>query len=520
MTNPIKSLLGQTAIYGVSSIFGRFINYLLVPFYTYTFINSEFGVVGELTAYVTIFVVLLTYGMETAFFRFAKNDLYKPDQVYSTALGSIFFSSALFIAFLVLFGKHVSEFIDYNSNPEYILLLGLTVAIDAFNSIPFARLRIENKARRFALIKIYNILINVFFNVFFLFLLPHFFGCTNFIYQILYDDINVGYIFISYFISSLMTMLILMPEIKSGFTGLRIDFKLLKQMLLYGFPILIAGLAGMFSESLDRILLKYLLVVPDEIFNNLQVLPNNVDIGLQTKKYVMGQLGIYTANVKIAVIMTLFLQAFRYAAEPFFFSYSKHVDSREIYGKVMKYFVAFSLFIFLGVTLFMDLVKYLISPDYRSGLIVVPMLLLSKVFIGIVFNLSIWYKLQNKTIFGALLALIGAFFSVGLNFILIPVFGIIGAAWASVISYFIMMVVAFILEKRNFSIPYDYASIGLYFTAALLFYALNYCARLLTEYYLILNFFLIFAFICLFLWKEKISWNLILSSLKKNENKN
>jgi O-antigen/teichoic acid export membrane protein len=514
MASPLKSLIGQTAVYGISSIVGRFINFLLVPFYSYIFHKYEYGVVAELTAYVTILVVLFTYGLETAFFRYSQNEKYSKQSVYSTALGSLAFTSFIFIVIFILLGKKIASLIDYKQNIEFVYLLGITVAIDAFSSLPFAYLRNVNKAARFAKIKIANISINIFFNVFFLFLLPYFFGNNNFIYQLLYPNVHVGYIFISYLLASVCTLFLLLPEIKIAFTKNSFDFKLLKTMLIFSFPVLLTGLAGMFNESFDRILLKYLIVVPQNVIESFGINISGNDLLELKKKFVMGEIGIYGANVKIAVIMTLFFQAFRYAAEPFFFSYAKNADSRIIYARVMKYFVVFSLFIFLSVTLFIDVVQYLLGKEYRVGLKVVPMLLLSKIFIGIIFNLSIWYKLKNLTKYGTYIAVVGTFSMVLSNFILIPMFSYIGAAWASVISYFIMLVVSFILEKRNFAIPYDYLSIALYFGCALSFYFINYYARIFTEYYLILNILMIFAFIYIFIKKEKIDFLNILKSIK------
>lgn len=517
MANPIKSLIGQTAIYGVSSIIGRFVNYLLIPFYSYIFATNDYGIVTELTAYVTIFLVLLTYGMETAYFRYCQNEKYSRNTIYSTAITSLSVSSVLFIILVFIFGQKIATFIAYEQHPEYIILLGCTVALDAFSAIPFAKLRIENKARRFAIIKLANIAINVFFNIFFLFLLPKIAGNDNFIFRIFYPGIHIGYIFIAYFISSIFTLVLLFPELKAAFKDFSYDFKLLRNMLEYGFPILLAGLAGMFIESLDRILLKYLITVPGNI-SHLGTISNAVvdnSVIDESNKYVMSQLGIYGANGKIAVIMTLFLQAFRYAAEPFFFNYSKKEDSRLIYAKVMKYFVAFSLFVFLGVTLFIDVIKFIIGPDYRSGLVVVPMLLMGKIFFGIVFNLSIWYKLKNLTKYGAYLAFLGAVCSVGLNIILIPYFGYIGAAWASVIAYFAMMVVSYLLENKYFSIPYDYKSIGFYFSIALLFYFVNYFLKIVSEYYVYINILLIFAYLYIFIKKENLNLIGLLSIIRK-----
>jgi len=516
MANPIKSLIGQTAIYGVSSIVGRFVNYLLIPFYSYIFATNEYGMVTELTAYVAIFLVLLTYGMETAFFRFCQNDEYSRKTVYSTTISSLIVSSVIFVVLVFLFGSKISDLINYSNNPEYVILLGCTVALDAFSAIPFAKLRIENKAKRFAVIKFANILINVFLNIFFLFLLPRIFGLNNFIYRIFYPEVHIGYIFIAYFLTSLFTLVLLAPEISAAFKDFKIDFRILKDMLKYSFPILIAGLAGMFIDSLDRILFKHLIHLPQNFIESLNINGLTPHKYLQLKdEYIMGQLGIYGANAKIAVIMTLFLQAFRYAAEPFFFNYSKKEDSRIIYAKVMKYFVTFSLFVFLGVTFFIDIIKYMIGPNYRSGLGVIPMLLLGKIFFGIVFNLSIWYKLKNLTKYGAYLSIIGAITSVGMNIILIPHFGYIGAAWASFGAYFVMMAVSFVLEYRNFAIPYEYKSIGMYFSVSICFFLINYYSRLFTEYYIILNFLMITGFVYLFIWNEKIRVLSLVKSLKR-----
>lgn len=513
MTNPIKSLIGQTAIYGVSSILGRFVNYLLVPFYSYIFLSHEYGVVAELTAYVTILQVLLTYGMETAFFRFSKNDNFNPDSIYTTSLFSIGFTSVVFIFIIIFLGSKIAELLDYEENPEFIILLGITVGLDAFSNIPFARLRIQNKARRFAFIKLANIFINVFFNLFFLYFLPVFFGDKTIINQILYPGVNVGYIFISFLLSSIVTLVLLKTEIYEGFKNGNCKKEIIGSMLKYALPVLLAGLAGMFSESLDRILLKYFIVVPKEYLESILSTGGNTILGEKT--YIMSQVGIYGANVKIAVIMTLFLQAFRYAAEPFFFSYSKKEDSRVIYARVMKYFIAFSLLIFIGVTLFIDIIKFLIGPDYRSGLVVVPLLLLSKIFVGIIFNLSIWYKLKNLTIYGAWIAIIGALGSIGINILLIPKFGFIGSAWASVISYFVMMVFAFILEKRNFNIHYDYQSIALYFFSALLIFVINLFLRSITDYYLIFNVLLVILYVFIFMKVENIRIKAFLLKLIK-----
>jgi len=501
MVSPIKSLISQTAVYGLSSIIGRFLNYLLVPLYTNLFLTSEYGVVSEMYAYVSILLVILTFGMETGFFRFSQNEKYNRQSVYSTSLTAISFISIFFCLLLFIFGKQISISINYESNVEYIVLLGLTVALDAISAIPFAKLRNENKAYRFALIKFINIGFNIGFNLFFLVFVPFVLGPDNFVYRLFYPGLDVGYIFISNFISSFITLLLLSREIKAGIFPYSFDFKLLKDLLSYSYPLLLAGIAGMMSENLDRILIKYLTVVPDGIADS--------------NTYIMSQVGIYGANVKIAVLMTLFIQAYRYAAEPFFFSYAKQSDSKLMYSRVMNYFIGFTLFIFLGITLFIDFTKYIIDSSYHEGLGIVPILLLGKILFGIAFNLSIWYKLTNRTRFGAILAFIEVFVSVSLNVLLIPVIGYMGAAWAALGAYFMMMIVSFAWGNKYFPILYNYPKILLYFGITICIYALNLYSRTITPYYLVFNFIWLLIFVFLFIKIEKINLKLAFSALKK-----
>ncbi len=502
MGGPLKSLVGQTAIYGMSSIVGRFLNYLLVPLYTNLFLTDEYGVVSEFYAYVSILLVLLTYGMETGFFRFMQNEKYNKDSVFSTSLLSLTFTSVLFCLIIVAFGKPISFSIGYSANIEYVVLLGLTVALDALSAIPFALLRNKNKALRFATIKFINIGLNIGFNLFFLVFVPFALGNDNFIFNTFYPKLDVGYIFISNFMSSFITLLLLAPEIKQGYKFSAFDFSLLKDLLKYSYPLLFAGLAGMMSENFDRILIKYLTVVPDGI--------------LDPDKFVMSQVGIYGANVKIAVLMTLFIQAYRYAAEPFFFSYAGKQDSKLMYAKVMNYFIAFCVFIFLGIMLFIDFTKYIIDSSYHEGLSIVPILLIGKIIFGIAFNLSIWYKLTNKTGFGAALAFIEVFFSISLNIILIPVVGYYGAAWAAFGAYVAMMLVSLFLGNRYFPVPYQYYKILSYFALAIIIYVLNLFLRNITDYYLFWNFLFLVFYAYIFTTIEKINVrNVIYGLIKK-----
>lgn len=492
MTNPIKSLIGQTAVYGLSSIIGRFLNYLLVPLYTRIFLPHEYGVVTELLAYVGFLLVFLTYGMETGLFRFSQNDKYRKEDVYSNSIGSLFTTSLIFILIVLIFYGNIADLLNYVQNPEYVLILGITIGIDAFSAIPFAQLRIKNKSARFATIKFINIGLNISLNLFFIVFCPRVLGENNFIFKHLYPQLDVGYIFISYLLTSIITLLLLLPEIIKIKLKFLFNRQLLKKMIIYSLPLMFAGLMGMTSETLDRILLKYLIIVPDGIINPAH--------------YIMSEIGIYGANAKIAILMVLFIQAFRYAAEPFFFNYSKNSDSKELYARVMKYFIIFNLFVFIGITLFIDFVKIIIDKNYHDGLIIIPILLLGKVFFGIIFNLSIWYKLTNLTKYGAIIAFSGAFISITLNVFLIPKYGYLGSAWASFFSYLVMMVLSFLIGRKYYKIEYDLLNIFFYFIIALSIYFVNIVIRELTDYYNFVNILLIVSFLITIIKKEKIDF--------------
>ncbi len=513
MRNPIKSLLEQTAIYGLSSILGRFLNYLLVPLYTSLFYTNEYGVVNELYAYVSILLIVLTYGMETGFFRFCQKSDYKASTVYSTGLSSLIVSSSLFFFVFYIFRHRVAVWIDYQNHLSYLMLLAATVTLDALSAIPFAKLRIENKAKRFAIIKFINIGINIGLNLFFLLFVPKYLGENNIFYQLFFNGLDVGYIFLANFLASLITIFLLIPQIIEAFKPYNFDFGLLKKMLNYSYPLLFAGIAGMMSENFDRILLKQLVEVPA----NLDAWRNSFPSGgaeLTANDYVMSQVGIYGANVKLAVIMTLAIQAFRYAAEPFFFNHSKQSNSRQLYANVMKYFVFFALIVFLGVTLFIDIVKYYIDAKFHAGLSVVPILLISKMFAGIVFNLSIWYKLTNKTQYGALLSFIGAFVSVALNVWLIPHFSYIGSAWAAFFAYGSMMIVSYVLLQKYYPIKYDLRKIFIYIVVAVIIFFINVYLRNITNYYNLINVLLFTIFIFLFAKMEKLEIKALLNFKK------
>ncbi len=453
--NPIKRLAGQTAVYGLSNIVGRLLNYLLIPIYTRVFLPEEYGVVAELYAYVALFYVILTYGMGTAFFRFS-NEAKDPAKVYGTALYSVLFSSLGFIILAGILSPLIAGGLGYTAHIEYIIWFIIIIALDSFTTIPFARLRQENKAFRFAIIKLSGIVLNIGLNLFFIlycpYVLNHHAGSAlaSFIRSIYNPGMGVGYIFSINLFTSLFTLILLAPELK----GLKYGFdKLLwKKMMIYALPLLVMGLSGSINESFDRILLKHLL--PE-------------------KATAMAQLGIYAACYKISILMTLFVQTFGFAAEPFFFGESKKKDARETYARVMDYFVIVCLFIFLGVMVYIEFVKRYVGVNFYSGLKIVPILLLANMFLGMFYNLSIWYKITNKTIYGAYISLAGAAITLLANFIMIPFLGYLGSAWATFICYLSILILSWWLGRKYYPVPYKVARILFYSGVAIALYFLN-----------------------------------------------
>lgn len=452
--DPLKRLAGQTAIYGLSSIVGRLLNYLLVPLYTNIFLTGQYGVVTIMYSYVAFMIVILTYGMETAFFRFTESNPGQRDRVFSTTLFSVLATSSLFVLVTTVFRQPIAEMVRFPANPEYILWFGLILGMDAVSAVPFARLRSENKAMRFAGIKLVNIGVNIGLNLFFLLACPWLLdngpaslqGLISAVYN---PEIGVGYVFISNLIASVITLLLLLPDMWRNQAGFSVSTW--KKMLVYGLPLLVAGLAGVINESLDKLLLRYLL--PEGI--------------------AMSQVGIYGACYKLSIMMTIFIQAFRFAAEPFFFAQAAEKNAREVYARVMKYFVVACLFIFLGIMLFMDIVQHFIGEAYREGLGVVPVLLIANLFLGIYWNLSIWYKLTGQTRFGAWFAIAGAFVTIMLNIWWIPIFGYYGSAWATLVCFVGMAVLSFLYGQKHFQVPYDTGRILLFIASALVVYLLK-----------------------------------------------
>lgn len=449
-SNPIKKLAGETAIYGLGTIIPRLLNYFLVPFYTRIFSQGAYGQITELYAWVAIIMVILTFGMETAFFRYAELEK-DPKKVFNTATTAILLAASLFLILVIFFLGDISAAIEYSGHSEYILLLAIIVAIDSFTSLPFAYLRYLNKAKRFSIIKVVSVLINVGLNFLFLLVIPAIAGDKlNQLPVYNFTDL-IGFVFIANLFSTLISLLLLFPELRQF--RIEIDKAILLKLLSYGIPILIIGVAGMINEVSDKILLKYFL--PDRLTAEAQI-------------------GIYGANYKLAILMMLFIQMFRYAAEPFFFRESGKKDATVIYSNVMTYFVLFTWIIFLVVMLYIDIFKYFIGPRFWIGLQIVPIVLAAKMCLGVFYNLSVWYKLTNKTLYGALIAVFGALITIALNVLLIPKMGYMGSAWANFICYFSIMVVSYLWGRRVYKVDYKLLKIFLYSLLAISIYYASY----------------------------------------------
>ena len=451
MAKELKSLAKDTAIYGVSSILGKFLGWLLVPLYTYTLENqAEYGTVTNLYAWTALLLVMLTYGMETGFFRFANKDLANSDKVYGNCLLSVGITSLLFIVLVVLFNQPIANLLNYGDHSEFIWMLGLSVALDAFASIPFAYLRFVKRPIAFASLKFVYILLNIVLNLFFLVACPWLMKVAPATVEWFYNPhYGVGYIFISNIIATTIQTIVLMKFVfvaKFSF-----DYKLLKQIFRYSFPLLFLGIAGTANQNLDKILFPFM------------------QLGEQGK----ADLGIYGAVSKIAMVIMMFTQAFRYAYEPFVFAKNKDKDSLSMYANAMKYFIIISLFIFLGMVLYMDLIRFVIKNTYWSGLAVMPIILFSFIFQGVFFNLSIWYKLTDKNKYGAWFSTIGMIVILAGNILLVPTFSYWGSAWSAFVGYFTVMVISYFFGQKYMPVKYDFKTIGFYTGITLLIYLLS-----------------------------------------------
>ncbi len=453
----LKKLASQTAVYGLSQIVGRFVNYLLVPLYTGIFAPEEYGITILVYSYVTFFNVLLTYGMETAFFRFSqKSD--NPQQVYSTALTSLMSSSVFFALLFIVAAKPVAGWMKIPQYPEFVVYFALIISLDAIAAVPFAYLRQHNKALKFAVVKNINIFSNILLNLYFLVLCPWAQKTHGVLLPFYNGQVDIGYIFISNLIASAITLPLLSKEI-AAIRNAAFNKALWREMLVYGLPLMVVGFAGMINETLDRIIISYAYADARQ--------------GLEAS-------GIYGANYKLSILMSLFIQAFRYAAEPFFFNYAKTEDKRTVYATVMNYFVLVCLGLFLVVMLYIDLFKYFINERYWEGLHVVPILLIANLFLGVYYNLSIWYKLSDKTNKGATISLIGAGITIVANFVMVPYLGYTGSAWATLICYVSMAVMCYVLGAKYYPIPYQVPRLLGYLILALSVY---WFANVIAPYY-------------------------------------
>ena len=447
----MKSLAKDTAIYGLSSIVGRFLNYLLVPLYTakLSAASGGYGVITNMYAYTALILVILTFGMETTFFRFSNKEGEDPQKVYSTILTAVGFTAVVFVALVFTFISPLADVMGYAEHPSYIWVMAMTVAIDAFQCIPFAYLRHKKKAIKFAALKMLFIVMNILLNIVFFVALPALY--TSYPDEIgkIYDPtIGAGYAF---YINLACTASITFCFYKE-LTGFRyvFDRELMKRMFSYSWPILILGIAGILNQTADKILFPY----------------------IYKGENAHEQLGIYGAASKIAMIMAMITQAFRYAYEPFVFGKSKDKDNRETYAKAMKFFIIFTLLAFLTVVGYLDILKHIIGQDYWSGLKVVPIVMAAEIMMGIYFNLSFWYKLIDKTIWGAWFSGIGCAVLIIVNVVFVPQYGYMACAWAGFAGYATAMTLSYFVGQKYYPIKYDLAGIGKYVVLALICFAL------------------------------------------------
>ena len=426
----LASIFKDTAIYGMSSIIGRFLNYLLVPLYTaqLTAASGGYGIITNIYAYVALVLVLLTFGMETTYFRFTNKTHTDSETVYGTTLMSVGTVSFAFVVVVLLLLNPISELMGYGEHPEYVGVMAVTVAIDAFLCIPFAHLRQQKKAMKFAALKLLNIVVSI---------------ALNLVYFYFMDGKDVAYAFYINLVCTVMLAVCLITE----YTGFRwkLDTKLLRTMLSYSWPILVLGIAGILNQAADKMLFPYLYKGAD----------------------MQAQLGIYGACSKIAMIMAMITQAFRFAYEPIVFAGVKDKDQHEMYAQAMKYFIIFTLLAFLMVVGYLDVLKYIIGADYWVGLRVVPIVMAAEIMMGIYFNLSFWYKVIDKTIWGAIFSGIGVAVLLVVNVIFVPQYGYMACAWGGFAGYGVAMLISYVVGQKYYPIDYPLKDIGIYVTLAL-----------------------------------------------------
>ena len=479
----LKSLAKDTAIYGLSSIIARFINYLLVPIQTARFAASggEYGIITNVYAYVSLLIILLTFGMETTFFRFMSKEGEDPKKVYSTTLTMVMMTSLVSALLVMLFLHPIASVVGYADHPEYVAVMYVTVAIDAFMAIPFAYLRYLHKPIKFAMLKIINILMNIALNILYLIILPalklNLFG--------IYDEqftLDVAFVFYINLFCTCATLLMLWKE--WGTIPFKIDKVTCKRMFNYTWPLLVMGLAGQLNQAASQILFPY-------FFDGSQ-------------EEARAQLGIYGACIKIAMIMVMITQAFRFAYEPFVFGKSKDKDNRETYAQAMKFYLVFTLLAFLMVMGYLDILKFLVGESYWEGLRVVPIVMAAEIMFGVFFNLSFWYKLTDRTIWGAYFSGIGAVVLIVIDILLIPRFSYMACAWAGFAAYATSMILSYFIGQRYYPITYPIKDMTIYLILTIfLFIGIQYANRAFPLWIaLIINTMLIAVFVVYLVKKD------------------
>ncbi|OLY94959.1 polysaccharide biosynthesis protein [Cnuella takakiae] len=440
--------------YGGSSIAARFLNYLLTPYLTATLSGVAYGEMSLVYAFIPFLNILFTYGLETAFFRFA-SDRQKQKEVYDTASISLIVSTVVFTSVLLLFNNQLAAFIGIQEHPEYLTWVAYIIAFDTLSTLAFAKLRFDGRPIKFAVVRILGILVNIALTIFLLSFCPRIKAenPTGFIGTFYHPEIGVGYVILANLVQAVVTFLLLSKEFFSF--RLRFNQALWKEIILYSSPLILAGLAGMINETFDRLMLRWWTNAPTEDAATFQV-------------------GVYSACYKLSILITLFIQAFRMGAEPFFFKQAQGAAPQRTYARVMKFFVITICFMFLAVALFLDIWKHFIqNPLQWEGLRVVPILLLANMFLGVYYNLSIWYKLGNKTLAGAWITLIGAGITLLVNYLFIPRFGYMACAWATFLCYGTMMVVSYKWGQKEYPIPYATKKLIAYFVIVLMLFGLH-----------------------------------------------
>jgi len=482
MANSLKKLVGQTAIYGLSSIIGRFLNYLLVPLYTYKIAAASggYGVVTNIYAYTALLLVLLTFGMETTFFYFSNREEIDSKKAFSTAASAVGLVSLLFWLVCFIFGGSIANALNYADHPEYIRIMASVVALDAFQAVLFAQLRNQNRALKFVTLKLAFIVCNIGLNLLIFCVAPGFAESHPQLMSWYDPNYQVGYVFIINLICTAGVTFGFLPELR----GLRlgIDRNLLKEMLKYTWPLLLLGLIGILNQVADKICYKF--IVPGQ--------EGEV------------QLGIYGACVKIAMIIAIFTQAFRYAYEPFVFGGQRDKNSKDMQAEVMRYYVIFTMLAFLIVALYLDIFKYIINRSYWDGLRTVPIVMMAEIFMGVYFNLSFWYKLNKQTWWGAIFSTIGCAAMLAVNFLFVPKYGYMACAWGGFVGYGICMVLSYIVGQIKNPIPYKLTTLLGYFVLAVVLYAVSamvhFNSTILT---LLFNTLLLLVYVAVLLYAER-----------------